>query len=97
MASDDKTWPEKKYSHEMSKFYCAPNPSGNLRLFLSSHCPNRIDELMNAWPAAWAFRSSHSPCLGRFIKDEGKHGGRDILLVAPVLNGDLTLHLPFHQ
>lgn len=62
----------KKYSHEMSKFYYFLNLSGNWRLLLRSHCPNRIDELMSAWPAGWAFRSSHSPRLGRFIKDEGK-------------------------
>lgn len=37
----------KKYSHEMSKFYYFLNLSGILRLLLSSHCPNRIDELMN--------------------------------------------------
>ena len=28
---------------------------------------------MNAWPAGWEFRSSHSPRLGRFIKDERKN------------------------
>lgn len=62
----------KEYSHKMSKFYYFLNPSGNLRLLLSSCCPIRIDELMNAWSSVWVFSSSHSRSLGRFLKDEGR-------------------------
>lgn len=45
----------KEYSHEMSKVYYFLNPSGNLRLLLSSCCRTRIDELLNAWLGGWVF------------------------------------------
>lgn len=56
----------------MSKIYYFLNPSGNLGLLLSYCCPIRVGELMNAWLTGWVFWSSHSPSLGRFLKDEGK-------------------------
>lgn len=86
----------KKYPHEC-RFHYFLNLSGSLRLLLSPHCPNRIDGLMNGWPVGWAFRSSHSPSLGRFIKDEGKTRREEYPVGCSCSSGDLTLCLPFYQ
>lgn len=51
---------------------------------------------MNGWVGG-CFEAPTLQALACFYKMKGKQGGKDILLGAPVLSGELTLHLPFCQ
>jgi hypothetical protein len=71
------TW-LKTYTRERSKFYCFPNPSGNLSVLLSSCCSARMDEWTGAQPAEWAQWGSQCTSLGRVLKDENGKMGRGL-------------------